>query len=128
MRAGKGMRPWYVGKAQRQTFNQECFRSDKLVYYSETISGRQGTPVMFLIAKETPNRDNYANPSKTKTGHRDIDFLEQHLIGKALNRNWELCNIKSTKMYSELVVPGVFNSPKGNPGAAAKQLKILLGT
>lgn len=127
LRAGKGMRPWYVGKAQRQSFLDECFKPDKLVYYNETIGSKQGVPVMFLIGKKTGGGNKFAKPTGTKNGHGDISFLEQHLIGKALNRNSDLCNIKSTKLYSELVVPGVFNSPQGNPGGAAKQLKVLLG-
>ncbi len=30
MRAGKGMRPVYVGRASRRSFRQECFTTDKL--------------------------------------------------------------------------------------------------
>jgi hypothetical protein len=63
----------------------------------------------------------------TKSGYRDIDFLETMLIGMALERNRELMNVKKTKLLRELIVPGIINNPPQRPSRPALDLQRALG-
>ncbi len=110
IRAGKGILPWYVGLAEKQTFRKECFTAHKLVKYNECINHRKGTPVLTFVPKVTKT-NRHSKPGKN--GHKDIQFLETMLIGACLMRNPELMNIKDTKLLREMVVPGLLNTPKG---------------
>lgn len=56
-----------------------------------------------------------------------MEFLETMLIGIALETNPELANIKKTNLLKEMVVPGVINSPRGNPPTRVQDLKNALG-
>jgi hypothetical protein len=38
IRAGRGIMPWYVGKAVKQTFDRECLTDHKLVRYNSVLS------------------------------------------------------------------------------------------
>jgi len=125
VRAGKGALPWYVGKASRQSFKQECLQSHKLVKYNEILNKRRGTPLLFLISKVTPT-GKFSSKSNSKNGYPDIDFLERLFIGMSLNRNKELLNLKDTKLYSQITVPGILNS-KSNSTKSSKELKAVLG-
>jgi hypothetical protein len=126
IRAGKGIRPWYVGKTEAQGFLKECLGHHKLTYYNEALAetGR-GTPILFLIAKVTKSRAQFAKPSKW--GHGEIEFLEKLIISNALVRNGELKNRKDTKYLKEIFVPGYINERKGHPGRAASKLAVTLG-
>ena len=48
IRAGKGILPWYVGLAEKQSFRKECFTSHKLNHYNNAIAKRKGTPLLTL--------------------------------------------------------------------------------
>jgi hypothetical protein len=63
---------------------------------------------MFFIARTTAN----GKFSKPSNNHKDIDFLETLLIGDAIRKNSDLCNIKKTKMLVNLKVDSYFNSKK----------------
>jgi len=124
IKAGKGILPWYVGKAEKQSFKKECFTSHKLKHYNDAAAGRKGTPYLFLIAKIT-NGGKFSKVSGN--GHRDIQFLENMLIAACIQRNSYLLNIKDTKLLREMVVPGLLNNPPGpNPGSV-NELKRLIG-
>lgn len=125
IRASKGIRPWYVGLAEKQSFRNECFAPHKLLNYNDCLSGRRGTPVLTLIPKHT-NTNRFAR--KGVNGHRDIRFLETLLISSCLQRNPELLNIKSTKLLKEMVVPGLLNTPKGRVEKTIKEFQKLIGT
>jgi len=125
IRAGKGVLPWYVGCAAKQSFRKECFTSHKLVHYNNAIAKRKGTPLLTLIAKYTPRRK-LINP--TGNGHRDIQFLEAMLISSCLGRNADLYNARYTKLLREMVVPGLLNTPKGKATASVSELRALIGT
>ena len=125
IRAGKGALPWYVGKAAKQTFKQECLQAHKLVKYNEILNKRSGTPLLYFVAKITPT-GRFSSIAGSKNGYVDIDFLERLFIGMSLNRNRDLLNLKDTKLYSQITVPGILNSRK-KPDKAARQLKSVLG-
>lgn len=124
IRAGKGVLPWYVGLAIKQSFRRECFTSHKLVHYSNAIAGRKGTPLLTLIPKYTPS-GKLVRP--TGSSHRDVEFLEAMLISNCLRRNKDLSNKKDTKFLREMVVPGLLNTPKGKEPFSTASFRILIG-
>jgi hypothetical protein len=125
IRAGRGLLPWYVGLAEKQSFRKECFAIHKLINYNDALNGRKGTPVLTLIAKYT-NTERFAKPSKN--GHTDIRFLENMLIGTCIRRNPNLLNIKKTKLLKEMIVPGLLNNTKGRDYLDVKEFRSLIGT
>ena len=124
IQAGKGVLPWYVGLAEKQSFRRECFTSHKLVHYNNAVANRRGTPLLTLIAKYTP-KGQLVCP--TGNEHRDIQFLEAMLISSCLTRNQNLYNIRDTKLLREMVVPGLLNTPVGKAAASVADFRILIG-
>ena len=53
IRAAKGIKPWYVGLADKQPFQTECFAAHKINIYNEALAGKKGTPLLFFVAKRT---------------------------------------------------------------------------
>ena len=125
IRAGRGLLPWYVGLAEKQTFRKECFASHKLLNYNDALNGRKGTPILTLIAKYT-GTERFSKPSKN--GYSDIRFLENILIGICIRRNPNLLNIKKTKLLKEMIVPGLLNNPPGRDLAEVKEFRSVIGT
>ena len=121
--AGGSKRPWYVGKAERQTFRKECFQSHKIVHYNSIVGKQKGKPYLYLIAKVT-HSNKFSKPGCS--GRVDIEILERMLTGMALSRNKELLNLKGTKHMKELIVHGIINATPGNPGNASADLKTTL--
>ena len=122
VRAGKGIRPWYVGQS-KVAFNRECFAPHKQTIYREVMDDTEkGTPVLFLIARVTPS----GRLSK-QVPEEEANFVEQRLISDATNANPQLKNSHNTKLVKTLVIPGVLNSPRGAPSEAVKCLKAALG-
>ena len=77
---------------------------------------------MLLVARHTPKE----KLSKTLPV-QEANFVEQFLISRALSKNNDLMNKRDTKLLRELKVPGVLNSPPGNPGGKATLLRSVLG-
>jgi len=124
IRAGKGVLPWYVGLAERQSFRKECFTAHKLNHFNNAVAARKGTPLLTLIAKYTPGRKLVAPTGGT---HRDVRQLELMLISNSLGRNSDLLNIKDTKLLREMVVPGLINGGQGKPLPQVSAFKALIG-
>jgi hypothetical protein len=123
VRAAKGYRPCYVGLAEKQSFEKECFTDHKKTVYNDAIAMRKGTPVLFLIARRTGN-GRLASPRKgAKKMPKEISVLEDMLIAVCVGKNPELLNVKKTKLLREMVVPGLINTPKGKPTVPEKQFK-----
>lgn len=123
IRSGAVAKPWYVGKAERQTFKAESLAPEKVFRYNEVLSSsRRGTPVLYFYARGTAQ--NWSRPTRSR--HPDIDVLERLLIGAALSRNKKLVNTMHATMLKNLVVPGFLNSPPGALSASAKELKAVL--
>jgi len=120
VQAGRGIKPWYIGMAEKQSFENECFSSHKLNIYNDVLAKGTGTPIIFLIAKRT-KKNKLAHPSKRR--HPSSKFLESMLIGIALDRNTNLMNIHKTKFAKEMTVPGLINSPEGAPTRAESKFK-----
>ena len=123
IKAGKGIKPWYVGQTKK-TFRDECFQPQKKSHYNNVINDiAKGTPVMILVARHTP-KGKLAKALPLS----EADFVEQLLISQSLSANSELVNTKNTAFIKKIRVPGVLNSPAGKPSPGAKLLKSLLGT
>ena len=118
---GTTMRPWYVGKTVKG-FRRECFQHHKIINYNDALEAYdRGRANLFLLPKCTRS-GKFSNTSSSRV----IDFLEKYLIGIALGNNPDLLNIRDTKMYRDLYVPGLVNAAQGNPGTSAKKLKRAL--
>ncbi|MBX9861174.1 MAG: hypothetical protein K2Y42_00350 [Hyphomicrobium sp.] len=124
MKNGSNLKPWYVGKAERQPFYKECFSPAKRLIFNEVLIERNGTPLLFFLPRVTPKRK-LCKPTVWKLA--DIEFLETMLIGIALEQNADLANIQKTKMLREMCVPGVINSPQAAPTLPVRDLRNALG-
>jgi len=113
-----GIKPWYVGLAEKQSFRSECFQPHKINAFNSAIDKTKGAPQLVLIGKLTP-KGKFAKPGVN--GHKASRFLEDLLIGMALSNNPLLENIRGTKFTKELVVPGVLNTPQGKAKKTAVQ-------
>lgn len=120
VRAAKGIKPWYVGLAAKQSFESECFASHKINIYNEALASKKGTPLLFLIAKRT-KKDKFVKPGKN--GHSDSACLETIVIGAALEKNPALMNIRNTKFLREMCVPCVINTPQRASTSSERQFK-----
>ena len=125
IRAGRGIRPWYVGQASGEKgFKQEVFQSHKLVHMNGVMARiKRGTPIIHLLPRITPTGRFSKNVQQA-----ELDYLETLLIGLALTQNHKLCNVQTAKLLQKVVVPGV---TKGGGSGRLKEsratLKIALG-
>lgn len=125
VRAGRGIRPWYVGKTDRTGFKAEVFQPHKLLLYGDVLRGRRrGTALLYYIARQTPSG---RLMKKKATENKVISRLEEMMIGTSLLRNSNLANKKATKHFREMRVPGYMNESAGARSREAKQLARLLG-
>lgn len=116
--------PWYVGKAEKSSFKQECFGAFQINCYNDALARYgKGTPLLYLVTLLTPG-GRLSKPSKS--GSRAISFLERWLIGEALSKNPDLCNIKDTKFLKELIVPGLLGSKPGHPTKPQLEFRELI--
>ncbi|MCO5083880.1 MAG: hypothetical protein M9955_19760 [Rhizobiaceae bacterium] len=126
IRAGRGIKPWYVGKAERQSFKREAVTEDKLNKYELALrAAKKGTPLLYFYARTTKARGAFSRPSTS--AHRDIGYLEKMLIGLALKRNKALINKQETTLLQTMVVPGLLNTPQGGLRADASELRWVMG-
>ena len=115
IRAGRGMRPWYVGQATA-SFKQEVFAPDKLNKYDQCLRKiGKGSPIMFFVSYPT---------KQGATNRKHIDELETFLIQTAHVINKDLRNVHGKKepMWS---ITGVTRSGKGKPSNSAVTFRNL---
>lgn len=86
MRAGKGYKPWYVGKTSKQTLEDEAFTDRNIKMMSNLANNVKGTLVLFLVST-----------GRVKTNDKHVDEIETWLIKQAQAANSELMNAKKTK-------------------------------
>jgi hypothetical protein len=117
LRAGKGYRVWYVGKATK-SFERECFASHKLNHYNDVLfDGRKGTPVLFIIAPDG---------NKTKVPAALCDDIETLLIHAAYIENPEIKNRQKTKIPT-WTIAGVVRRKKGAVSKRAQVFRTMMG-
>ena len=117
-----GALPWYIGKAERQSFRKECLSAHKINHYNNAIAGRTGTPCLFFLPQLT-RTGKYRKPTTSK--RRAISELESLLIGMAITRNPGLLNARGTRWYQQMTVDGLINSRTARKGPAKELSKIL---
>ena len=115
IKAPRGTLPWYVGKAERQSFARECISHHKVNHYNNAIAGRRGKPLLFFIPQLT-KKGRYRKP--TSSSRPAIAELEKLLIGMALSRNPELMNTKGTRWFQKLTIDGLVNTKRARNGPA----------
>ena len=117
IRASKGIRPHYVGRATK-TFKQEVFAPHKLEKYQRCLADiGKGTPVLFFLAP---------GAKKGKPNIKAIRELEDYLIQSAVTRNPDLLNVQGTDR-ANWGIAGVIRGPGGKPSDSARALKTTLG-
>jgi len=116
MRAGRGITPFYVGKACH-TFEQECFAPDKINRYNEAlVDYTRGSPVLFLVA--LPIR-------RGRRNSQAIGELEDFLIQNGVARNPDLLNVKGTRAPI-WGIAGVVRSGGGRRSAEAEAFSRMM--
>jgi hypothetical protein len=117
LKAGKGEKPWYVGKASQQSLRAECFSLHKLGVYNDILGNRHGIPrLTFVIPKR----------AKGKWPMLAIDEVEEYLISYAASRNTNLAN-KRKLPNQKWRIQGVVAGGKGAPTSEALSFKRLMG-
>jgi len=48
LKNGDNIKPWYVGKTEKGTFQSESFKAHKIVYYNDILIEHNGTPLLFF--------------------------------------------------------------------------------
>ncbi|MCA9279289.1 MAG: hypothetical protein H6815_08310 [Phycisphaeraceae bacterium] len=118
MRAGKGFKPWYVGKAGKG-FGQEIFSHHKLeIYNSAIFKSSRGTPVVFFVTPMGNHR---------KVPQNELKHMEKELTLYALDKNPRLCNVQNTKNLPRWTIRGVIRSGKGRASRPSIQFKKMMG-
>lgn len=114
-------KPWYVGKAQNQSFSSECFTYHKIDQYHAALDESKGTPMMYFLARMMRDERRMSSPSKAKTGHAEIDYVEQMFITMGYQKNQSIRNKQGTKKARDLVIEGFYNH-KDRRRTAVKKL------
>ena len=118
MKAAKGEKPFYVGKAAKQSFRNECFSPHKRAdHYNVILGERIGTPYLSFVAQQKV---------KGKWSLTAIDEVEKFLIAIGFARNPELSNRKGLPNQT-WSIQGVVAAGKGKPSAEAKAFRTLMG-
>lgn len=108
---GRGITPWYVGKAT-VSFQQEVFTPHKLHHYQVALAmQRRGTPVLLFV------RERRRGTSLSET----IGAVEKQLIRFAKMKNPELLNTRDVGAINWRI-RGYINSGRGTPSVAARAL------
>jgi len=118
--AGKGLMPWYVGQATKQSLAVESMNPANREKYNKVLDS-QGSPIMFFIPLRTPAKKLRKRP-KGVTRLLSIDFLERWLIAAALDRNGMLLNNKETTFLRRIHVTGIFNAKQGGATTDSRAL------
>lgn len=117
MRAGKGFKPWYVGKASKG-FAGETFTDHKRNLYQEALSwGHKGTPVLFFVAP--PDK-------KRKVPSNALSHMEKELIQFAAKKNPKLCNTHHRNNLPQWTIKGVIRAAPGKPNAREKKFSKMM--
>jgi hypothetical protein len=129
VRAGKGIRPFYAGQSLRRSILEEAMNSSNINKYNEVLGNRGGgSPVLFVLPWLTASRERYRKKGKGKHGSRTLDFLEDWLIGTALQKNPKLINNKQTRFLRQVHVTGVFNAKHGEATWESGKFNAMMGT
>ena len=99
--------PWYVGQS-KTGFEDEVFNTSNKNKYQTAYSHEMlaDHAVIFLLAKVTPKRNSLAKSLEEK----EVNFVEQEIIRRALAANRKLINSDNTGFFRKWEVRGLINS------------------
>ena len=120
--------PWYVGKAERQSFRKECFNHKNQNEFNRvwsTVYRGMGTPFVYLLAR-TELDGTFSSPTRGK--YPGVSFVEELLIQLSLAVNSDLVNKQLTRQAQKTSIRGILNSKiKGKIPATVSGFKTLVG-
>jgi len=117
LKAAKGFRPWYTGKATK-SMRQECLHYHKLAHYNQVLfTGKKGTPVMFFVVLEG---------NKKKVSSKVLDEMETFFIQTVLSKHPEILNVQKTNL-PKWTVQGVVRGGKGRRKKNTTQFRKMMG-
>ena len=119
--------PCYIGKAERQSVFSEATNRQHLQRYNEILDEyERGTPLFYFLPAHTRAGRPQA-PAQGDQTRPAVEFLENWLIARALQRNPKLWNIRGTRFLKDLHVRGLFNPKPGDQTLGSQDLKRCLG-
>lgn len=114
VRAGKGITPWYVGKATKR-FDRECFHSDKLYRYMAALARyRAGTPIMYFIVAD-------------RFHEKHVHEVETFLIRLCHKKNPDLMQTQKIKYDPPWEIHNVTNTVQGAKTAGTHEFRGMIG-
>lgn len=116
IRAAKGIKPIYIGKATK-SFKQEVFTDHKRNKYNTALGSQlKGTPIMYFVILDR---------SRGRPNSKAIGEVETYLIQAGLKANKRLLNDRKAAVEA-WQIKGVVRSSVGSPTNAALSLRQCL--
>ena len=119
--------PWYVGKAEKQSFLRECFTGRNMNIFNKVITqtykGR-GTPFLFLLARIEKDNETFSEP--TTDNYPGVAFVEKMMIQMGMGVNTDIVNTSFTADAKRTIIPGILNS-KGRDSKQTKEFMSIFG-
>ena len=119
--------PWYVGKAEKQSFAKECFTGRNMNNFNKVISqtykGR-GTPFLFLLARIEKDNETFSDP--TTEDYPGVAFVEKMMIQMSMAVNTNIENTSFTADAKRTIIRGILNS-KGKISKQTQEFKRIFG-
>ena len=78
-KSGETAMPWYIGKAEKQTFKKECFAHHKLITFNNTFTDHyrsRGRPFLYLMARQEEG-EKFSTPTTS-------EYLQYSLLKRCL--------------------------------------------
>ena len=127
IKSGPNALPWYIGKAERSSFKQECLNDRNInLYNKELLNRKKGRPDLYLLPQVT-GESKFRKPAGPDVNRPEISALESILISMGISKNRNLLNVRGTKMQRGIEVTGFLNSDLRRGGPPAKLLRKFLG-
>ena len=118
IKAGRGRKPWYVGKSEKSTFLKEAFNERNKNALAHLINNRKGTLQVSFCTQAK---------SRGKPNLKQIGEIEYLLIGHAAERNSALLNKQNKLQIDDFCIKNIYNSGAGKAASHEKAFKSLIG-
>lgn len=124
--------PWYVGKAEKLTFKQECFNHRNQLSYNKVISQlyREVTAINFYFVARHDEDGEFSAPAKKddETVYEGVRFAERLFMQKSLAANNQLLNKQDLTNARRTRIRNILNwSVPGRDDSSVSALKDSLG-
>ncbi|MCY4255743.1 MAG: hypothetical protein OXE51_06460 [Gammaproteobacteria bacterium] len=124
--------PWYVGKAEKLTFKQECFNHRNQLSYNKVISHlyREVKAINFYFIARHDKNGELSAPAKKDDGtvYEGVRFVERLFMQKSLAANNHLLNVKDLKDARGTHIRNILNwAVQGKDDSSVTALKDSLG-